>query len=371
MIVAHLSDLHLGYRAYGRQEQGRNVRELDVERAFGRALEAVIDLDPGLVVISGDVFDRPDPASTAVVALARGLEVLRKSSPDTPVVMVAGSSDTPLRGGGPGALAAFDTIPGVEAAFGDVRSLSLWDGELHVLLVPHRALMRRPPPVLEPDPSARWNVLVVRARVGGGDAHPEAREGGRRRGRTARAGVPLGSGDWDYVALGHEHGHRVVAPAMAYAGSLERIGPDPWHEAAEEKGFVSVDLPTGNIRFHPVAGRPVVELAGIRVRPGDPAHVGRRVREVVSETPGGIDGKIVRMRIQGLPGGAPPNLDDELLESIRSRALHLSVRVDWPSSEQDHPSLESRLATMVDDAAASPLAEVLDLLAEGEGEPVA
>jgi DNA repair exonuclease SbcCD nuclease subunit len=371
MIVAHLSDLHLGYRAYDRQEQGRNVRELDVERAFGRALEAVVALEPGLVVISGDVFDRPDPSSTAVVALARGLEVLRESLPETPVVMVAGSSDTPLRGGGPGALAAFDTIPGVEAAFGDMRALKFRDGELHVLLVPHRALMRRPPPLLEPDASARWNVLAVRAQVGGGDAGPEAHRGGGGQGRPAGAGVPLGRGDWDYVALGHEHGHRVVAPAMAYAGSLERIGPDPWREAAEEKGFVSADLPTGSVRFHPVGGRPVVELAGIRVRPGDPAHVGRRVREVVSETPGGIDGKIVRMRIQGLPGGAPPNLDDELLESLGSRALHLSVRVDWPSSAQDLPSLESRMASMADDGAPSPLADVFDLLTEGEGEPVA
>jgi hypothetical protein len=370
MIVAHLSDLHLGYRAYDRQEQGRNVRELDVERAFGRALEAVIALEPGLVVISGDVFDRPDPSSTAVVALARGLEVLRESLPDTPVVMVAGSSDTPLRGGGPGALAAFDTIPGVEAAFGDVRALRLLDGELHVLLVPHRALMRRPPPPLAPDASARWNVLVVRARVGT-SAAAVARGSGRGRRRAMGTGVPLGRADWDYVALGHEHGHRVVAPAMAYAGSLERIGPDPWREAVEEKGFVSVDLPTGSVRFHPIGGRPVVELAGIRVRPGDPEHVGRRVREVVSETPGGIDGKIVRMRIQGLPGGAPPNLDDELLESLRSRALHLSVRVDWPPSTQGVPSLESSLSTMADDGESSPLADILDLLAEGEEEPVA
>ncbi|NIX21429.1 MAG: hypothetical protein GWN07_16970 [Actinobacteria bacterium] len=283
------------------------------------------------------------------------------------MAMVAGSSDTPLRGGGPGALAAFDTIPGVEAASGDVRRLRLKDGELHVLLVPHRALMRRPPPLLEPDPSARWNVLVARARVAQRAVTPAGRT---RDGRSAGAGVPLAARDWDYVALGHEHGHQLVAPTVAYAGSLERIGPDPWREAAEEKGFVSADLATGAVRFHSVIGRPVVELAGIRVRPGDPEHIGRRVREVVSETPGGIDGKIVRMRIQGLPGGAPPNLDDELLDSLRSRALHLSVRVDWPSPTHA-ASVESRLGVGGDDDGPSALADLLDLLVEGEEEPVA
>ena len=325
MIVAHLSDLHLGYRSYDRVEKGRNVRERDVEAAFEGALERIARLAPELVVVSGDIFDRPDPPSSAVVALARGLEGLRTSLPDTPVVMVAGSSDTPLRAGGPGALAAFDTIPGVEAASDEVRTVRLLGGDLHVALVPHRALLRSPFPDVQAEPRARWNVLVLRGRM------TSARATAAALGRKRSTSLTLDPSGWDYVAMGYEHAHGTVAPRIAYAGSLERIGPDPWGEAAEEKGFVAADLASGEVRFHAIPGRAVVELAGIRVRPGEPEHVSRRIEEVVRETPGGIDGKIVRMRIQGLPGGAPPRLDEALLEGLRARALHLSVRVDWPT----------------------------------------
>ena len=336
MIVAHLSDLHLGHRAFDRQERGRNVRERDVESAFEKALVAVTDLAPGLVVVSGDVFDRPDPPSTAVVALAQGLERLREALPRVPVVMVAGSNDTALRAGGHGTLLAFDTIPGVEAAHGEVRTVRLLEGELHACLVPHRALLRRPLPEIRPDPDARWNVLVARARA--------ARPGtGFVLDAGAGTALEIDLDDWDYVALGHSHGHDVLAPRAAYAGSLERIGPDPWREAADEKGFVTCDLATGRIQFHPIPGRAVVELAGIRIRPEDPEHVSRRIREVVRETPGGIDDKIVRMRIKGLPGGAAPKLDEALLATLQARALHLAVWVDWPSERLSDSTAGERL----------------------------
>lgn len=341
MIVAHLSDLHLGYRAFDRQESGRNVRERDVEQAFERALGAVVELGPGLVVVSGDVFDRPDPPSTAVVALARGLERLRGALPQVPVVMIAGSSDTALREGSPGALAAFDTIPGVEAAHRDGRSLRLYDGELHVALLPHHALLTPSLPSVRPDPSARWNVLVARARVHRAKDGPILDQG-------REAALPVDEGEWDYVALGYEHEHEVVTPRVAYAGSLERIGPDPWREAADEKGFVTCDLVSGGIEFHAVPGRAVVELAGIRIRPDDPEHVSRRIREVVRETPGGIADKIVRMRIKGLPGGAAPKLDESLLDGLQAQALHLAVWVDWPSERLTDASVGERLARQAD-----------------------
>ena len=47
--------------------------------------------------------------------------------------------------------------------------------------------------------------------------------------------------DWDYVALGGEHRRRQVAPNLQYPGSLERVALDPWDEAADEKGFLTVE----------------------------------------------------------------------------------------------------------------------------------
>jgi len=74
------------------------------------------------------------------------------------------------------------------------------------------------------------------------------------------------------------------------------------------------------------------------------------VREVLAEVPGGIEEKIVRIRIQGLP---PDRLDllDGVLPEYRRRALHLEVQLD--EEPLGHPSPEikpsARLASRLVD----------------------
>ena len=186
--------------------------------------------------------------------------------------------------------------------------------------------------MVAPNPDARWNVLMAYGSVDKGEG----------------ALLSLDSGDWDYVALGHEHFRREVLPGVHYAGALERVGATPWEEAAEEKGFLTCDLESGQARFHPIHGRPVVSLEPIPFEPDRPERLRERVREVLVEVPGGIEEKIVRIRIQGLP---PERLDllDGVLPEYRRRALHLEVQLDdAPSghlSQEVKPSrrLASRL----------------------------
>jgi DNA repair protein SbcD/Mre11 len=312
LLLAHLSDLHLGHRAYDRVEGGRNVRERDVALAFERAVQEVVRLKPDLVFLVGDIFDRPDPPPGALVALAQGLEVFRSAMPSGKVFMVAGARDTPRPLADPGALAALDAFPQVESVTGAARSVLLGDLETHLFLVPHVAVIRRPYPELRISQDARWNILLAYAGVGTG----------------AGAGLPLDPGPWDYVALGCLHQHQQVAPRVYYPGSLERVGPEPWREAAFEKGFLTFDLESGRSRFHPIPGRPVVALAPIRIPRGESARLPHKVREVLSEVPGGIDGKIVRLRIEGLSPEEVKQQDRGLFASLRERTLHLAVDVD-------------------------------------------
>ncbi len=309
MIVAHLSDLHLGFRAYGRIERGADMRERDVAAAFDRAVQQVVRLGPEVVVVAGDVFDRPDPPAGAVVALARGLETLRVSLPETPVLMVAGPRDTPRRPGDPGALAVLDTFPNVEAATGLTRSILIDRLGLHACLVPYRAVTRHAPPLPDPDPRMRWNLLVL---------HAEASRGGDE-------GLMIDPAEWDYIALGGEHQRTRLADRVRYPGSLERVALDPWDEAADEKGFLTVDLESGRVSFHSIPGRPVVALAPVKVGPADPDRIRRRVREVTGEVPGGISDKIVRLRLRGAAPADLLALQGDPLRSLRSEALHLAV----------------------------------------------
>ena len=56
MRLAHLSDLHLGYRAFGHHEQGRNVREMDVAKAFHQAISKVIEIAPSASPLKGSSY---------------------------------------------------------------------------------------------------------------------------------------------------------------------------------------------------------------------------------------------------------------------------------------------------------------------------
>jgi len=309
VIVAHLSDLHLGFRAYGRVERGANLRERDVAAAFERAVRELVRIAPDVVVVAGDVFDRPDPPPGAVVALARGLEVLRSSLPEVPVLMVAGPRDTPRRPGDPGALAVLDTFPNVEAATSLTRSILMERFDLHACLVPYRATVRHPAALPESDPKMHWNLLVI---------HGSADSAGE-------SGVHVDPEDWDYIALGGEHRRRSVIPNARYPGSLERVALDPWDEAADEKGFLTVELESNEVVFHAIPGRPVAALAPIKVVSGDADRLRRRVQEVMAEVPGGIDGKIVRLSLHGASPEDLLALQGEQLAGLRRRALHLAV----------------------------------------------
>ena len=143
---------------------------------------------------------------------------------------------------------------------------------------------------------------------------------------TSGDGLSIEAANWDYVAFGAEHSHRRLGANAYYSGSLERVSTDPWKDAGEKKGFVTFDTRSRRADFHPVGGRPVVELAAIRVRK-DPAGVNDRIRDLAEGVPGGIDGKLVRLRIEGLEPREQWALDTDLLTGLRARAGYLEVIV--------------------------------------------
>lgn len=330
MILAHLSDLHLGYGAYEPTGVGGPPREKDVARAFHSAVNEIVKIEPDVVLMAGDIFDRPQPPASALVTLARALAKLRSALPDTPVLMVAGARDTPRGWGDPGALAALDTFPNVEAATGTPRAVRLRGGDAHFFLLPHRSVLHEPHPEVRPDPGARWNVLLAYGAVavtGGRDGEDDRGDGRVRNGGDRRRPLRISAADWDYVALGHHHSFGEVARRVVYSGSLERVGPEPWTEAHRSKGFAVVDLSSGQIRFREVAGRPVVALAPIRWDAARPDRTNQRIREVKDEVPGGMEGKIVRLRLDGMGSDQLSLLDGELLTDLRREAMDLSVEV--------------------------------------------
>src|SRR3990170_163738 len=96
MTLAHLSDTHLGYRAYSRStREGMNQREADVLETFRAALDAIALREPDLVVHSGDLFHVVRPSNHTITDTFRALQRFQSARGAKPLVLVGGNHDTP------------------------------------------------------------------------------------------------------------------------------------------------------------------------------------------------------------------------------------------------------------------------------------
>lgn len=310
MTLAHLSDLHLGYDGGA----GGRGRADDVVRVFEAAVSRIAELGPELVVVAGDVFDHPHVPAPAIAAFCRTVRRLRERAPEVVVAVVAGARDTPPDPSLQGPVAVIGALEEVEAATRRVRRVRVPGCRATVTLVPHLAARRGRALKLAPDPAARWNVLVLHGAVARG-----------RPGATTGTPATVRLRGWDYVALGSGHTRAQVADRAHYSGSLERIGPDPWEEAAVDKGFLTARLDSGEVRFWPVEARAAVSLAPVDASDGGPATAARRLNEALAGVPGGIDGKLLRVPVRGLSPEELADVDRELLARVRRRVAELRV----------------------------------------------
>jgi DNA repair exonuclease SbcCD nuclease subunit len=148
----------------------------------------------------------------------------------------------------------------------------------------------------------------------------------------------IGAPQWSYVALGHYHVHREIAPNEFYAGSIEYTSANPWGEIVEErdaglagKGFIEYDLDARAPRFHSLtAARPLESLLAVSARGLSAAELDEAIKERVDGCPGGIDDKIVRLTVRDLPRHIGRELDQKALREYKRRALHFQLDARRP-----------------------------------------
>ena len=94
MTLAHISDTHLGYRAYGRTTpSGFNQREVDVMKTFQAALASIEQRDPDLVVHAGDMFHIVRPSNATIVQAFKAISEFQSRRSGRPFVIVGGNHD--------------------------------------------------------------------------------------------------------------------------------------------------------------------------------------------------------------------------------------------------------------------------------------
>ncbi len=337
MRLLHLSDLHLGFRQYQRlTPAGLNQREADVAAAFKRAVDRAIELRPEVILLAGDIFHNVRPTNPAILHAFHQFARLTQALPDTSVVMVAGNHDTP-RAAETGCILRLFSPLGVHVVDAAPRRITIPERDLSILAVPDLPGARI---AFTPDPDARYNVLLLHGEV----------EGVIPRGATeerAAVEIPkeaLGVQRWSYIALGHYHVFREVAPNAYYSGSVEYTSANPWGELVEEraaglggKGMIEYDLERRVHRFHPLeTSRPLVDLAPFSARGLSATDVDTRIRECIEGCEGGIDDKIVRLVIRDIPRHIARELDHQALRGFKRRALHFLLDTRRPEIIRVH-----------------------------------
>lgn len=333
MRLVHLSDLHLGFRQFQRQTAaGINQREADVATVFRGVIDRIIAVAPDVVVLAGDIFHNVRPPNPAILHAFAQFSRLTAALPDAIVVMIAGNHDSP-RAVETGCILRLFVPLGIHVVDGEPARLAFPDRDLSILAVPDTGVPRRV--ALDPDPAVSRNVLLLHGEVAGmlpaGAATAE---------RTAIAITPeeLGAARWTYVALGHYHVYRQVAPNAYYSGSLDYTSANPWGELAEEraaklpgKGFLEVDLESGKRTFHPVRpARALIDLPRIDGRGMAAVDIDAAIKANIGRVAGGIDGKVVRQVVRDVPRHIAREIDHRLLRELKKLALHFHLDTRRP-----------------------------------------
>jgi len=335
--LVHLSDLHLGFRQYQRLTTGGiNQREADVAASFQRAVDVVIGLAPDLVLVAGDVFHTVRPPNPAILHAFQQFARLRRELAGAEIVMVAGNHDTP-RTAETGCILRLFAPLGIHVVDAAAQRLSLPALETSVLAVPDLLGQR---PALVPDPTARYNVLLLHGEIAG--VLPEhARE--QERATTEITTDELGAERWDYVALGHYHVYRQVAPNAYYSGSLEYTSANPWGELREErsaglargprqgKGLIERDLATGHHAFHPLpVTRSVLDLHAIGAAGMGARELDAAIAERVAQAAAPVEDAVVRVVVRDVPRHIARELDQKVIRDLKRSALHFHLDLRRP-----------------------------------------
>jgi exonuclease SbcD len=270
MRILHTSDWHIGKRL------GRHDRMDEFHDVLAEVVRIADEREVDLVVVSGDVWDRPIPPMDA---LTLGLRTLLRLAERRPVIAVAGNHDAPdlfealaplLRPRGvhlvgdikrpeDGGVLGPEDLEGVPAAVacfpflreGRVVDFMLDAGEWYRAYADRVAALtaRYNEALVERTADGLVPILVAHFLVSGVRVDRSAPRGERELhmgdayAATAQA-IPPGP---QYVAMGHIHAPQPVpgaaVPAL-YAGSLLALD---FGEAGEEKRVVVVDAEPGRL----------------------------------------------------------------------------------------------------------------------------
>lgn len=315
--LLHVSDTHLGHQAYSRlTADGLNQREVDAQSALARVVDSALGEPPDVFLHTGDLFDHPRPSNRAI---AFALEQFRRlSEARIPTVVVSGNHDTPRMRETGHIFRVLEGLAHVRPVYGGVAE-RIEVGGLVVHAVPQAPTQEAFQTQLRsvrPE-GAGPHVLAVHGTVLGVD--------GLFTSEFNEYQIPMGElrPDFDYIALGHFHTAKQVAPNAWYAGSTEYFS---FNEAGQEKVALGVEVGPGTPRVtaHKTGARAMTDLGSVTAAHESP----ERILSVVAERVAAASpASVARLTVEGLERGVARGIDWEAVRAARPDLVHLDLRL--------------------------------------------
>ena len=302
---------------------------MDVQEAYKRAVDAILERDVDLVIHSGDVFDSVRPATHVIIGFLKQTARITARA-EIPYLVIAGNHETPRLRTTTAAL-EYANLVNAYSAHGfeiDYHPIEVGDAVVGVTLVPHGAVATAG--AITPERDADINILVTHGLV----PNLEARQH-----EMGEANLHSGmlEGAFDYIALGHYHDFHEHKANSFYAGATERFS---FGEVASEPGFAIVEFDGGGVSVEHVEieTRPMIDLPFIRARNLDTEELTDEIRHQTESAD--LDGAIVRLRVYDVRRGVASGVDRELLRDLQHRCLNFSLEIhpeERPESENGGP----------------------------------
>jgi exonuclease SbcD len=372
--LIHVSDIHFGSgEVHGKlnPETGLNVRLEDFQRAFARCVDYALSVPVDVFLFSGDAYRNASPEPVYQKLFAEQLRRLSEAGIQT--VLVVGNHDQIFKSTSSHSMSVFQSlgVPNllivdkpklirIDTARGALQLVGLPYVTRHLLMTNEeyashsnaqieRVLAEHVDAVMkdlydELDPSlpavATAHIMLDSARAG---AEQELLVG-------YTTTFPLSTfvdSRLDYVALGHVHKYQVLreaAPAVVYAGSLERVD---FSEEKEDKGFVHVHVAREETTYEFVSidPRPFVTVDVDACDSTDAtAAVARAVADAV------VDGCVLRVRYR-LREEQTALFDQQVVMNAAASASMVHLKPDIVVAQR-----ESRIPSLTESTAVTPLA---------------
>lgn len=344
--LAHLSDLHLGYRSGKLKEPNDlNAREMDGYRAFARIVKEVIAEEVDGVVICGDIYHSPSPSIHTHVFAQKQLR--RLADAGIPVYMLAGNHDTDdIRANVAASRILDDPFRGIYSHAEPYVRHEIADG-IHLHLVSHHAYSLQTDTMKEIRPvPGEINIFATH----GSCIDPLLQEKLKAESSPREIVIPdflLMDEDWSYSMLGHIHERGWVGSSDKETDTADRRVY--YNGSTIRRGFSDKKVPLGrgwtlwtiepNGLFSPdirtIAQRPQYDFTPINASEHSPSEItdlilkNLKSTQIESNAPNYRTAPILRQKILNLTPAKQAGLDLESIGNESRHALDWKLKLEW------------------------------------------